>query len=163
MGFELMAFLGKKSDLQTWKERLASAVVCDLGGDIGLVPVTGTLYGELRSRLGEEAKKLDARSPNVFPSPGYEEGVLRWGAEASVGTVIAYVSLGEFGSQSHEEATLWSDGREKLSRGTVKEVLDHFRKKAGLDLGEGRIDLELERHRGEDAAEKWAAASSVKP
>jgi hypothetical protein len=161
MGFELDAFLGKTSELRTWKGRLPSAVACDLGGDLGLVPVTGRLYLELRARLGEEeANRLDVTRPRTYPSPSYEEGVRRWGAEASAGTVVAFVSVGEFGNQSHEEATLWSGGREMLSGVGVKAVLAHFRDQARLDLGNRPIDVELERYRGEDAAEKWAAASS---
>jgi hypothetical protein len=140
MGFELDAFLGRASELETWKERLPSAVVCPLGGDLGLVPVTGELSQQIRTRMGEE------------------EGVRRWGAEASVGTAVAYVSVGEFGNQSHEEATLWSNGRELLSGAAVSAVLDYFRDRAGLDLGTAPIDLE--RHRGEDAAEKWVAAAT---
>lgn len=159
MVFELNAFLGRTSELRTWKRQLPSAVVCELDGDLALVPVTGKLYKELRARLGaEEANRLDAHRPGTYPSPSYEEGVRRWGAEASAGTVIAYVSVGEFGNQSHEEAMLWSGGREMLSQVEVKTVLAHFRDQAGVDLGTRPIDVELERYRGEDAAEKWAAA-----
>ena len=162
MGFELDAFLGKTSRLRTWKVRLPSAVACDLGGDLGLVPVTGKVYQELRALLGkEEANSLDASRPSTYPSPSYKEGVRRWGAEASADTVVAFVSVGEFGNQSHEEATLWSGGREMLSRVGVKAVLAHFRDQGGLDLGNRPIDVALERYRGEDAAEKWAAASSL--
>jgi len=161
MGFELIAFLGRTSELRCWKVRLPSTVVCELGGDLGLVPVTGKLYQELRARLGEEeASRLDAQSPRTYPSPSYEEGMRRWGAEASANTAVAYVSVGEFGNQSHEEATLWSGGREMMSRVRVGAVLAHFRDQEGLDLGDRPIDVELERYRGEDAAEKWAAASS---
>ena len=160
MGFELDAFLGKTTELRTWKGRLPSAVTCELGGDLGLVPVTGKLHGELRARLGvEEANRLDASRPRTHPSPSYEEAVLRWGAEASAATVIAFVSVGEFGNQSHEEATLWSDGRKILSRVGLEVVLSHFSDKCRLDLGDRPIGMELERYRGEDAAEKWAAAS----
>lgn len=161
MGFELNAFLGRTSELRIWRERLPSAVVCQLGGDLSLVPVTGKLYQELRAQLGEEeANRLDAQRPRTYPSATYEKAVRRWGAEASADTAVAYVSVGEFGSQSHEEATLWSGGREMLSRVGIKAVLAHFRDQAGLELGDRPIDVELERYRGEDAAEKWAAASS---
>jgi hypothetical protein len=68
-----------------------------------------------------------------------------------------YVSTGEFGDQSYEEATLWSGGREILSRAGVPAVLAHLRDQAGLDLGTEPLDLG--RHRGEDAAEKWAAVA----
>lgn len=161
MGFQLDAFLGKTSELRTWNERLPSAVACVLGGDLGMVPVTGKVHGELRARLGvEEANRLDASRPRIHPSPSYEEAVRRWGAEASAESVIAFVSVGEFGNQSHEEATLWSGGRSILSRVSVKAVLSHFRDQARFDLGHRPIDRELERYRGDDAAEKWAASSS---
>jgi hypothetical protein len=161
MGFELNAFLGRASELRTWKGFLPSVVVCELSGDLGLVPVTGNLIQELRARLGkEEANRLDAaQGYPTYPSPSFEEVTRRWGSHASRGTVIAYVSAGEFGNQSHEEATLWSDGREMLSEINLRAVLDHFRDQAGLDLGNKPIDLE--QHRGEDAAEKWAAAANL--
>jgi len=140
MGFELVAFIGKSSELRKWKERLPSAVVCDLGGDLGLVPVTGKLSQDLRA--------LDRTAQ-------------RWGKEASANGAVAYIDIGEFGNQSHEEATLWSDGREVLSRATIAAMLAHFRDKAGLDLGDRPIEAELERQRGEDAAERWVAAASA--
>jgi len=162
MGFELDAFLGKTSELLTWSGQLPSAVVCELGGDLAMVPVTGKLHGELRARLGvEEANRLDASRPRTHPSPSYEEAVLRWGAEASAATLVAFVSVGEFGNQSHEEATLWSSGRKILFRVGLKAVLSHFRDQGHLDLGDRPIDTELERYRGQDAAEKWAAARSL--
>jgi hypothetical protein len=142
MGFELNAFLGKTSDLRGWKDRLPSAVVCHLGGDFAMVPVTGHLAEQLRVRLGDE--------------PSHEEAVRRWGVEASGQTIVAYLSVGEFGNQSHERATLWSGGRELLSRVTASVVLDFFRETAGLDLG-GTTPVTFEQHRGELAAEKWAS------
>jgi len=159
MGFDLNAFLGRTSELRTWKGRLPSAVVCELGGDLGLVPVTGQLFQELRARLGEEeANRLDAAlGARTYPSASQQEEARRWGAEASAGAPVAYLSVGEFGDQGYEEATLWSGGREVLSRVRIGAVLAHLRDQAGLDLGNQPIDLE--RHRGEDAAEKWAAAA----
>ena len=133
MGFFLDAFLGRTSDLQQWGRRLPSAVVCELSGDLGLVPVTRKLLPELY------------------------QGVHRWGVEASERTTVAYVSMGEFGNQSHEEATLWSGGREVLSGVTLREVLDYLRDQAGLNLGNQPIDLE--KYRGETAAEQWVAAA----
>jgi len=55
MGFELDAFLGKTSELLTWSGQLPSAVVCELGGDLAMVPVTGKLHGELRASLRRSA------------------------------------------------------------------------------------------------------------
>jgi hypothetical protein len=122
--------------------------------------VTDKLFQELRARLGEQAAdRLDAaQDARTYPSPSQEEGARRWGSEASVVTPVAYLSVGEFGDQSYEEATLWSGGREVLSRVKIGAVLAHFRDQAGFDLGNQPIDWE--RHRGEDAAEKWAAANS---
>ena len=162
MGFDLNAFLGRVSELRTWKDHLPSVVVCELSGDLGLVPVTRKLFEELRARLGkEEANRLDAaQSHPGYPSPSHNEGVRRWGLQASKGTAIAYQSMGEFGDQGYDEAIIWSDGREVLSvlsAGSFR-VLAHFREQAGFNLGDKPIDLE--QHRGEDAAEKWAAAAS---
>jgi hypothetical protein len=159
MGFELDAFLGNVSELWEWKGEFSSVVVCQLSGDLGLVPVTGELFQELCTRLGrEEADRLDASQQYpTYPSPSHEEGARRWGSEASGSTAVAYVSMGEFGNQSHEEVTLWSGGREVLSRVKVRAVLDYFRDQVGVNLGEEGINLE--KYRGESAAEKWAAAA----
>ena len=83
-----------------------------------------------------------------------------WARSRFHSVVVAYVDVGEFGNQSHDRATLWSGGREVLSRGTIRAVLAYFRAKAGLDLGDRPIEVQLELYRGEDAAEKWATASS---
>jgi hypothetical protein len=160
MGFDLNAFLGRASELRTWKGSLPSAVVCDLSGDLGLVPVTHKVFQELRALLpDEEANRLDAaQGYPTYPSPSYEEGARRWGSEASQGTVVAYLSVGEFGDWSYDKAILWSDGREQLSGVDLRAILDYFRDQEGFDLGNKPIDLE--QHRGENAAEKWAAAAT---
>jgi hypothetical protein len=160
MGFDLNAFLGRASELRLWKGELSSAVVCDLSGDLGLVPVTRKLFQELRTRLTEEeANRLDAaQGCSTYPSASHSEAARRWGSEASRGTAIAYVSLGEFGDFGYDNAILWSDGKERLSRGNLKAVLEHFRGQMRFDLGDEPIDLE--KHRGEEAAEKWAATAT---
>src|SRR4051812_14817528 len=128
MGFDLNAFLGRASELRAWKGQLPSAVVCELGGDLGMVPVTGKVFQELRGLLGEEeAKRLDAQDAPTYPTPSHEEGARRWGAAASANTAVAYVSVGEFGDQSYDQGTLWSGGREVLSGVPVQAVLNHFR------------------------------------
>jgi hypothetical protein len=161
MGFDLNAFLGRFTELRTWKGRLPSAVVCQLGGELGLVPVTGKLLQELRAWLAkEEANRPGAaQAGRTYSPPDDEEVARRWGAEASVGTAAVYVSAGEFGDQSYEEATLWADGREILSRARVSAALSQLRGQTGLDLGNEPLDLGW--HRGEDAAEKWAAAATA--
>jgi hypothetical protein len=133
--------------------------VCPLHGDLALVPATSALVSELRARLGlEECARLDAdqRYP-VWPSPSFVAAVRHWGALASRGTTVAYLSIGEFGDHGHEEATLWSNGVEMASRTGLGAVLEALRSRAGLRFDEAKLDLE--RHRGEDAGEKWAAAA----
>jgi hypothetical protein len=117
------------------------------------------LFQELRGRLGaEEADRLDAaRGAPTYPSASHEEAARRWAAEASAGTAVAYLSVGEFGDQGYEEAAVWSGGREVLSKARVGEAIVYLRDRAGI-VGDRPIDLE--RHRGEDAAEKWVAAAS---
>jgi len=140
MGFELDAFLGRTCELQKWKEHLPSATVCELSRELGMVPVTGRLLQELRASLGEE-------------------GVRRWGVRSSGNAAIAFISMGEFGDHSHEDATLWSHGVEILSHAKIAAVLHHYRDQVGLECSTQPSDLE--RYRGEDAAEKWVAATAT--
>ncbi len=159
MGFELDAFLGKASELKKWKAQLPSAVVCELSGDVGMVPLTGKMFGELRAWFGiVEADRLDAAQKyRSCPSASYIESTHRWAAQASAKTCVAYISMGEFGNQSHVEATVWSGGMEILSTVDLRAALAYFRDRARLNLGDQVINLE--KYRGENAAEKWAAAS----
>ena len=123
------------------------------------MPATSALVSELRARLGlEECARLDAaqRHP-VWPSPSFKAAVRHWGAIASRGTTLAYLSIGEFGDHSHEEATLWSNGVEVASRAGLGVVLEELRARSGVRFEEAKLDLE--RFRGEDAGEKWAAAA----
>ena len=159
MGFELDAFLGRASELRKWKRELPSAVVCELGGELGLVPVTGKLSAELRARLGNDADRLDRdASTRSSPSASQVEALRRWAERASAEAPLAQISTGEFGNQSHERASVWSGGEEVLSGVGVRAALDCLRDRAGLDLGNTPIGLE--KYRGEDAAEKWAAAAT---
>jgi hypothetical protein len=162
MGFDLNAFLGRTSDLKMWKERLPSAVVCELSGDLAMVPATDRLYQELRARLGaDEADRLDAaRGASTWPSASGEAGAHRWALEASRGTTVAYVSVGEFGDNSYDRATVWSDGREVLSGVVLQTVLDYLRDTAGLQHTTRTDDLEQQR--GDNAAERWAKAAQAK-
>src|SRR5262245_47290388 len=159
MGFDLNAFLGRTSDLKGWTEQLPSAVVCELSGDLGMVPATARLYEELRARLGaDEANRLDAaQGYPTQPSASYEAGAHRWALEASRGTSVAYVSVGEFGDTGYDHATVWTDGREVLSRVVVHTVLDYLRNSVGLQHTTRPDDLEQQR--GENAAERWAEAA----
>jgi len=144
VGFDLEALLGRGSELRRWKRDLPSAVVCELGGgELGMVPLTGKLLGELRRRLGDEAARLDADERfRTYPSAGMNEGIRRWCSHASATTPVAHVSTGEFGDVSYERATLWVGGSAVLSGG-LRAVLDYFRDQAGLHLGDRPIDLEI--------------------
>jgi hypothetical protein len=133
--------------------------VCELSGDLGTVPATDRLYQELRARLGtDEAQRLDAaRGVSTWPSASGEAGAHRWALQASRGTTVAYVSVGEFGDQSYDRATVWTDGREVLSGVVLQTVLDYLRDTVGLHHTTRPDDLEQER--GDNAAERWAAAA----
>ncbi len=159
MGFELYAFLGKASELREWKHELSSVVVCQLSGDLGMVPVTGELFQELGARLGQEkADRLDATQQySTYPSLSHEEGVRLRGEHGSRNSTIAYISASEFGDSSHEMAVLWSHGKKIAFAGGIGGVLRYFRDQVGIHFGEQ--DIDLEKYRGEDAAEKWAAAA----
>jgi hypothetical protein len=111
-----------------------------LSGELGLVPVTGELSQELRARYGADT-----------------EGARLWGEQASTNGTIAYFSAYEFGDQGHERAIVWSNGNETLSGVNVSTVVGHFRDVVRIDLGNAGFDVE--KYRGETAAEKWAAAA----
>lgn len=144
MGFELDAFIGRASELRKWERQLTSTVVCQLSGDLGMVPMTGELLEELRIRLGwEKVSPFDAARQYL--------------TYASGNTTIAYVSASEFGDSSHEFAVLWSNGKEIPFKNSLGDVLRYLRDQAGIRLEVK--DIELEKYRGETAAEKWAAAA----
>lgn len=144
MGIELDGFLGELSELRKWEAGLSSAIVCPLAGSLGLVPVTGALSRELRARLGSLTT--------------YEEGIRAWGAHASRSATIAYFSAFEFGDEGEEEAIVWSRGNQVLSANDMTAVISYLRDQAGMDVGTVG-DGVLGKHRGETAAEKWAAAA----
>jgi hypothetical protein len=135
VGIEIRGFIGRKPDLRAWKMELPAAVVCKLGnGDLGLIPLTDALAGQLRAR-----------------TPSIDE----WLSHISRGTAVAYFDIYEFGNDGHEKAAVWVDGNEKLRDARVADVIAYFRDELGVDVGSAGIDVE--RHRGETAAEKWAA------
>jgi HEAT repeat protein len=140
MGFDLDAFLGRASELNGWSRELPTAVVCPLSRELAMVPLTGELQLDLDA-LGESH--------------------LEFAARASRRSAVAYVNLWEFGDDSDEKARLWSGGKEILTGASLREALDHLQNKAGLDFDWKEVDLE--RERGESAAERWAAKAIVEP
>ncbi|HKQ79112.1 MAG TPA: HEAT repeat domain-containing protein [Blastocatellia bacterium] len=147
MGFELDAFLGKASDLREWRREFPSVVVCQLSGDLGLAPVTDEFFQELSKWYPHPS----------YPSTSCLDAARSWGAHASRNTTIAYVSAFEFGDDGSEGAILWSNGKEILSGASFVAALHYFRDQAGIRIEEKSIDIE--KYRGETAAEKWAAAA----
>src|SRR5262249_13245432 len=113
-------------------------------------------------RARPRPRRRQAHRPAAAEPPGEpaRQGSRLWASGASAGTAVAYLSVGEFGDQGDEEATVWSGGREVLSGVRIGAGAAYFRDQAGFDLGDRPIDLE--RHRGEDA-EKWAAAGGSRP
>lgn len=148
MGIELTAFLGKRSELREWKLLLPAVVVCRLGNDLGLVPVTGELFADIAANAGHVA------ADNV--GLAYARDLHGWGSFASGNATVAYISVFEFGDDYDEEAILWSGGTEISSGKDIEAVFRYFRDHARIDTGGAAA--EIGKYRGEEAAEKWAAA-----
>lgn len=140
MGYELEAFLGRACDLRRWKAALPATVVCRLAGELHLVPVTGALGRQLLAHTS--AASLD-------------EALRRWLASASREADVVHVSGYEFGDQGDDVYRVWSAGAVVLGPTGEFKVADYFRDRMGLDVPHGSFDIG--RHRGESAAEKWAA------
>jgi hypothetical protein len=134
MGFQLYALVGKTSDLRGWTTVLPAAVVCQLGGHLGLVPLTDPVSMELESVGGIDA----------------------WAMKASAISPIAYLDASEWAEESHEEATIWSNGTEVRRGATVEVLLKYFQEEAGVNLG--ATPIQFGKYRSDDAPERWAAA-----
>jgi hypothetical protein len=155
MGIEFCGFIGRKADLRAWRQELRSAVVCRFGnGELGLVPLTGALSSELRTRMlkEEEVTALDGDA-NVSPSASMKEGVRRWLERASRGITVGHFDLFEFGDMGHELGAIWVNGSEVIKDQPVSAIVAYFRDRAGTQVG--GAELSVERHRGDSAAEKW--------
>ncbi|MDQ2736113.1 MAG: hypothetical protein M3Y55_14260, partial [Pseudomonadota bacterium] len=77
-----------------------------------------------------------------------------WAAAASRDAVIAHVSGFDFGDRGSDNYRVWLNGEIVLSTTREPAVAAFFRDHAGLDVPVG--DFDIGRHRGEDAARKWA-------
>jgi hypothetical protein len=145
MGYEIDAFLGNIPELQKWKERLGSVVVYELTEKLGLVPLTSDLLQDLDRQLGQ-----DKRSE--------EELVKTWCAEASRGTVIAFISAFYFGGQGGQSAEVWSNQKVVKSDVTVNSALQLLGVRAAA--GEDEFDtVGLGRFR---KTESWVAAERIR-
>jgi mannose-6-phosphate isomerase-like protein (cupin superfamily) len=142
MGYELEALLGSARDLRRWKQMLPATVVCRLAGDLHLVPVTDALGRELVAHTG---------------APRLDEALRRWLVDASQRAAIAHVSGYEFGDEGDDVYEVWSGGQVVLGRCGEHAVADFFRDRRGLAIP--RASFDIGRHRGESAAEKWAATA----
>lgn len=148
MGMELKAVIGRLADLKEWQQTLPATAVCRFSGDLTLVPLTSRLLGEIwawaRAGGAEEPRKDLAATQ-------------AWLAHASAGTFLVYADIFEFGDMGHEEYEIWENGALVESRRGAGGVIERF-KQLGVDPGS---DFDLEKYRGETAAEKWAAAESI--
>lgn len=135
MGFFLDGFLGRRSHLQEWPPQLSHAVVCSLDGDLAMVPLTAPLVRDLTA------------------------GAAAWARDASKAGAVVLFSLGEFGDQSHEDLALYSGGSLLNPQLSLRAALAYLRDIERIAFDPGAVDLE--RYRGENAAEKWAARGAL--
>jgi hypothetical protein len=143
VGYELQAFIGEAGELRGWKRELPATVVCRLSGELWLVPVTGWFEKELLAHTG---------------APHLIEAVHAWAAAVSRRTLIAHVSGFEFGDRGTDDYLVWAGGEIVLATPHEGKVAAIFRERAGLDAGAG---FDIGRHRGESAADKWAAEARL--
>jgi mannose-6-phosphate isomerase-like protein (cupin superfamily) len=140
MGYELEAFLASAPVLRRWKATLPAAVVCRLSGDLHLVPVTSALEKQLlaATRTTHAVHALRA-----------------WAEMASRDAPLVHLSGFEFGDQGSDVYNAWFGGEIVLQGASEAAVATFFRERADLVVPD--IDFRIGRHRGESAAEKWAA------
>jgi len=135
MGFWLDAYLGKTIALRSWRQTLPCAVVCRLSGELGMVPLTDALLMEMK-----------------------RQSLVRWEINASQESALAYISISEWGDQSKDFGIVWKQGSVTFS-GNSAAVLTYLREQEWIEFNP--VDFDLEYYRGEDAAEKWAAAAII--
>ncbi len=85
------------------------------------------------------------------------QSLVHWEINASQEAAVAFISLSEWGDQSKNFGIVWKQGSVAFS-GTSGGVLRYFREQ-GIEFNPDEVDLEY--YRGEDAAEKWAAAAII--
>jgi len=144
MNFRIDAFVGPLSTLREWKRAIPSALVFSLTDDLGLVPLTDELRGDLRRHL-----KASAES---------ERKVIElWGAGASKGSTVAFISADyyiDFNDDGTQTAVVWTNHCVVQSDVFINEALQLLgvRAEAGKDefdtVGLGRYP----------DTESWAAA-----
>lgn len=135
VGFWLDAYLGKTIALSSWRQTLPCAVVCNLSGELGIVPLTDALAMEMK-----------------------RQSLVRWEINASQEAAVAFIRLSEWGDQSEDFGIIWKQGSVVFS-GNSGAILSYFREQEGIEFN--LKDFDLEYYRGEDAAEKWVAAAII--
>ena len=71
MGYELQALLGEAGELRAWNRELPATVVCRLGGELCLVPMTWQFEKGLLAHTGESAAEkwaAEARLADAAPA-----------------------------------------------------------------------------------------------
>lgn len=142
MSYEIDAFIGRRSDLEEWKQRFPSVAVCFIGHDLALVPLTYDFLEELRTGFG-----LQGASEQQLAEA--------WGTEASRITTVAFVSAGYFGGAGGQEAAVWTNGAVVQRNIEIDEAL----RLLGVQKEAGRDEFDtvgLGRYRSNAA---WAAAA----
>ncbi len=151
MGFELKAVIGQNAFLREWKPFFPSLVLCGNSGDLRLVPLTNKLVSEIYAWLA-------ARGIPLRDGSSEGQAAETWLEVASTHARLVYVDAFEFGNRGHEKYTIWADGKPIDTTDSLREYLQYFREQVGIDPGPG---FDVEKYRGEDAAEKWAAYEAV--
>jgi len=151
MGFELKAVIGQDAALREWKRIFPSLVLCGTSGDLRLMPLTFKLEVEMGAWLAKCGIPLRI---------GSTEGQVAqtWLQVASTHAQLLYVDAFEFGDRGHEKYTIWADGKPTETTDSLREYFRYFREQAGIDPGPG---FDIEKYRGDTAAEKWAAYEAV--
>ncbi len=147
MGFELEGIIGERATFRTARGRFSRMTECRLSGDLVLVPLTGPL-------LVEAARHFGIGNAASVPTQVTES----LAALVSESGPAVHVSAFEFGDDGHERYTLWVDGTAKWTRGRESQVRQFFTDERGVDAGPG---FDIGKHRGESAAERWAAADAI--
>ena len=141
------------ADLTAWEQVMPSVVVCPLSGELGMVPITSRLSADLAARLSPEEKNRHSTAHSSgSPLPVDDLGIWLWAGSASAHTTIALIDLFEFGDLGHERGYVWSNG--KLLDVTYGTLWRYLREQAGIEFN--ARDIDLEKYRGESAAETWA-------
>jgi HEAT repeat protein len=146
MDFRIRAFVGPLSVLRDWRRHIPSALVAALTDDLGLVPETDAFEQDLRRHLKAESQHE-------------REVIQRWGAEASQGTTLVFItadSFEDFYSDGVQNAFVWANQQVVQSNVSINDAL------RALGVQKAKTDefrtVDLGRY---PRTECWAAAATL--